>query len=564
MKELSALIQSSKTLFNHLYEVINEQNTASKEITSFFTANDIFKLAEEAINEDCDIFQVEVVVEKIGIISSFNIESIINYIKALYKNTKEYYPCSLESIFTTIATEYPDDALLLIEEIKKLDYNYVPQGLILLINDNSKLSSDEKYEYGLNFINSSIETQYLAGYVIIEKCICNDSFSKKQEALNLFHSAIKSKNDNKLHAIVRPVCNISLSEMTFQDYVFFLREMNDPYINNYISFFLFHNSKNVASSEYLCKLLFSFTSMQCEFKGIIKNIDFVLMDLVEKNFNLCIEFISKWIVDSDYKNCDNSFVKIWSSVCSNLNFINQSFVIYTRFFLNDNYLYHKAAKEIIHKLSIHKNHAFHFDKDIIEKSNKEDIIFLCRKLLGNIYDIEILCELFDSILQIKVNDEEITNIIINVIFHLASEYRFPVFQYFKDKQASEDNRLIEVYKRILLDLERICEINADKNQFPELVASYEQRTAVAKKNSEDDKELMKMANSESVIMSIFKPVKLLYGKGFSYNLNDSSKSITSNFVSYEESFYISKKDIFCPVHSEMERFFCRIAKRGKK
>ena len=70
--------------------------------------------------------------------------------------------------------------------------------------------------------------------------------------------------------------------MTFQDYVFFLREMNDPYINNYISFFLFHNSKHVASSEYLCKLLFSFTSMQCEFKGIIKNIDFVLMDLVEK------------------------------------------------------------------------------------------------------------------------------------------------------------------------------------------------------------------------------------------------------------------------------------------
>ncbi|MBO4640698.1 MAG: hypothetical protein J5710_13175 [Treponema sp.] len=403
----------------------------------------------------------------------------------------------------------------------------------------------------------------MAGYVIIEKCIYNDSFSRKQEALNLFHSSIRSKKEKELHAIVRPACNMSLRETVLQDDVFFLRKMNDPYINNYISIFLFQNSKKVASTEYLCKLLFSYTSMQCKFKGIIKNIDFVLMDLAESNFNLCIEFISKWIVDSDYKNCDNSFVKIWSSVCSNLNFINQSFVIYTRFFLNDNYLYHKAAKEIIHELAIHKNHTFHFDKDTINKANKEDIIFLCRKLLGNIYDIKTLCELFESILQIKLDDEEITNIIINVIFRLASEYRFPVFQYFKDKQTSEDNRLNEVYNRILPDLERICEINTKKKQFPELVATYEQRTAVAKKNSEDDKELMKLANSESVIMSMFKPVKLLYGQGFSYNLNDSSKSITSNFVSYEESFYISKKDIFCPVHSEMERFFCRIAKRGK-
>lgn len=563
MNKSSILKQSPKALFNQLYEVINEQNTVPTEFISFFSANDIFKLAEEAINEECDIFQVEVVVDKIGIIRSFNIESIINYIKALYRNNKAYYPCSLESIFTIITTDYPDDALLLIEEIQKLDYAYVPQGISVLINYNSKLSADEKYEFALGLINSSVEAKYMAGYVIIEKCICNDLFSKKQEALNLFHSSIRAKKNKELHAIVRPACNLSLSEASFQDDIFFLREMNDPYINNCISIFLFQNSKNVVSSEYLCKLLFSFTSMKCEFKGIIKNIDFILMDLAETNFNLCVEFISKWIVDSDYKNCDNSFVKIWSSVCSNLNFINQSFIIYTRFFLNDNYLYHKVAKEIIHELAIHKNHTFHFDKDTIEKANKEDIIFLCRKLLGNIYDIKTLCELFESILQIKLDDEGITNIIINVIFRLASEYRFPVFQYFKDKQTSEDNRLNEVYNRILPDLERICETNAKKQQFPELVATYEQRTSVAKKNSEDDKELMKLANSESVIMSMFKPVTLLYGQGFSYNLNDSSKSITSNFVSYEESFYISKKDIFCPVHSEMERFFFRIAKRGK-
>lgn len=564
MEDLCSLKKTPELLFHQLYEIKYEQNNVSSEIRSFFTDNDIFKLAEEAINRDCEIYQVEVVVEKIGIVRFFNIDTFISYIKALHKNNKDYYPCCLDSIFSKIATDYPAEALLLREEIKKLDYSFVPQGILLLVNDNSKLSVDEKYEYALTLVNSNIETQYMAGYVIIEKCICNACFSKKQDAINLFHSAIKSKKDKELHAIVRPACNLSLREATLQDDIFFLRKINDPYINNNISIFLFQNSKNVASSEYLCKLLLSFTSIQCEFKGIIKNIDFVLMDLAASSFNLCIDFITKWIEDSDYKKSSNSFDEIWNSFCSDLNFINQSFIIYTRFLLNDNSLYHKAVAEIIHGLIIHKNYSFHFDKDIIEKSNKEDIIFLCRKLLGNIYDIKTLCELFDSILQIKINDEEITNIIINIFFRLASEYRLPVLQYFKEKQLSEDNNLNQVYNRIIPDLERICEINTKKKQFPELAATYEQRTAVAKKNSEDDEELMNIANSKSVIMRLIKPVKLLYGQGFSYNLNDSSKSITSNFARYEESFYLSKKDIFCPVHSEMERFFFRIAKRGAK
>ena len=384
-------------------------------------------------------------------------------------------------------------------------------------------------------------------------------------SIDLFHIVINSKKEKELHAVVRPLCNLALRETSFQDDVFIIREKNNSYINNYISIFLFQNSKLIVSSEYLCKLLLSFSSIQCEYKDIIRKIDFVLMELTKTNFNLCTEFITKWIEDSDYQKSNIPFFEIWHSLCSSLDFEKQGFIIYTRFLLKDNAVYHKAASEIIHGLEMHQHHTFCFDKDVIEKSDKDDIIFLSRKLLGYIYDIKTLCELFDSILQIKLNDETITNIIINVIFRLASEYKYPVLKYFKERQLSvEDDCIKRVYNETIPNLEKICEIKNKEKQFPEFVATYEQRAAVTKKRNEDNEELIKNTNSKSVVMSIFKPVTILYGQGFCYNVDDKSESKSSNFARFEESFYLSKKDIFCPVHSEMERFFFRIAKRGEK
>ena len=182
MSELNSLKETPKTLFEHLYDIIEKQNPVSSDIKTFFINNDIFELSKEALRDGCDIYQVEIVVDKIGIVKDFEIKTIVSYIKALFKNNKEYYPLHLNSLLSKIAVVYPGKALLLADEIEKLNYVFVPDGIFSLINDNSSLSVDEKYEYALTFINSNIEKQYMAGYSIIEKCIYADSFSRKQEA----------------------------------------------------------------------------------------------------------------------------------------------------------------------------------------------------------------------------------------------------------------------------------------------------------------------------------------------------------------------------------------------
>ncbi len=438
------------------------------------------------------------------------------------------------------------------------------EEIFSFINDDPNLSIEEKYQQAITLINSNIENQYLAGYAILENCVSNQDFSKKGDAIDFLQKLLNTKKDFELQRIVRIFCNCSLIDSEIQKEVFELRTKNDPYSNYAISQFLFLNSKQITKSDYLKKLFLTFTTIACEYKGIINSLDFILMDLCKTDFYLFFEFITKWIVESDFRKSDISFSDIWQSFFSSLNFETHTTYIYSCYFLHDDYIYHKVAAEIILKTGIISEKHFQFDNKIIQECTKEDIIFLCRKLLGHIYDIEKLCELFDSILQIKVDNNSITRIIIDVFIRLCSEYGFPVLQYFKKKDISDDSTISGIYKKLVTLLDNTCKKNINREDFPELFSTYEQKAAVSRKRQDENKEIIKNANSKSVIMNLVKPVTILYGKGFCYKMPDNPKSETSNFSKIEQSFYLSKKDIFCPVDSEMERFFFRIAKRGDK
>ena len=97
-----------------------------------------------------------------------------------------------------------------------------------------------------------------------------------------------------------------------------------------------------------------------------------------------------------------------------------------------------------------------------------------------------------------------------------------------------------------------------------MLANYEQKVTISRKKVEEYKEIAKKTESKSVFLKLVKHVKILYGKGFCFTTDNAPESKTSTFSKIEHSFYCSKRDFFCPVDSEMERFFFRIAKRGEK
>jgi hypothetical protein len=287
------------------------------------------------------------------------------------------------------------------------------------------------------------------------------------------------------------------------------------------------------------------------------------MDLLKTDFDLFFLFITKWINESDFKINNISFCEIWSSFFSSLDFNKQIVFIYTTYFLKDEIEYHRVAADIIHNKGILSEYTFNLDEEIIKECDIDDIIFLCRKILGHIYDINKMCDLFNSLLRIKIQDKRIVKIVTDVIITLSDDYGFPVLEYLKKKINSETSDIAEIYTSILPSVEANSE-KKDTLLYPELLANYEQKVTISRKKAEEYKEIAKKTETKSVILKLVKHVKILYGKGFCYTTNNTPESKTSTFSKIEHSFYCSKRDFFCPVDSEMERFFFRIAKRGQK
>lgn len=563
MMNLDPLKQNPKELFDFLDEELDKDDVLSQEVKLFFEINDIFELAKFAIDNNCSILTVQNVINKIGIIKEFELDIFLNFVKALHKNNENYFPWFTTSLFSKIAKQYPEKAILLIDSIKELDYQLVPEAIATMVIDNTNLSPNQKYDYALLFIKSGLEKQYLAGYAIIEKCVLNDSFTRKNEAITLLKESLSIKENSELASAVKAACNLSISEKELQNDIFLIRKNNNPSTNKVISTFLFLNSKAIIESDFLKKLFLTFTNIPCELKGIINDLDFILMDLVKTDFDLFFNFITKWIDESDFKNNSISFCEIWSSFFSSLDFNKQVAFIYTTYFLRNEIEYHRVAADIIHNKGIMSEYIFNLDEEIIKKCDAEDIIFLCRKILGHIYDIKIMCDLFNSLLRFKIQEKRIVKIVTDIIITLSDDYGFPVLEYVKKKINSETSDIAEIYKSILPSVEANSE-KKNKHSYPELLANYEQKVTISRKKVEENKEIAKKTESKSVILKLVKHVKILYGKGFCFTTDNAPESKTSTFSKIEHSFYCSKRDFFCPVDSEMERFFFRIAKRGEK
>lgn len=479
----------------------------------------------------------------------------------MHKNNENYFPWFSTPLFSKIAKQYPEKAILLIDSIKELDYQLVPDAIATMTILDDNLSLNQKYDYALLFIESGIEKQYLAGYAIIEKCVLNDSFTRKNEAITLLKESLSIKENSELDSAVKAACNLSISEKELQNDIFLIRKNNNPSTNKVISSFLFLNSKAILESEFLKKLFLTFTTIPCEFKGIISDLDFILMDLLKTDFDLFFNFITKWITDSDFKNNNISFCEIWSSFFSSLDFNKQATFIYTTYFLKEEIEYHRVAADIIYNKGIMSEYKFNLDEEIIKKCDADDIIFLCRKILGHIYDIKKMCDLFNSLLIIKIKDIQITNAIQNLFITLANDYGFVVIDYIRSKMTDENTEINTIYKNILTASEKNSELYLKKQDYSELNATYEELLELSRKEFERQKTISEQAEEKSIMTKLCTKIPLKYGIGFSSSYNGKNTSV-SLLKEFSATINMAKQDIYSPVHEQLLRVHYRLYKRG--
>lgn len=519
---------------------------------------DFFEVISKEIKEEY-IPSIFSILEKLSCSTVVNVNTFHSFLlNLILENSSSYFVYDFIERFANENGEVAKDLLVLFENDTAENIgNY----LTILVNSISVILIDEKYYKAQDYINSESLQKKNAGYSILENCILNDSFTDKDNAISL----LKEKyNTSDKEPVLYSMCKLVETVTEFKDYIINAKKENNSKLDIIISKYIWLNYKKCSDNNFVKTLLFSFTTVDYKLMGIIGNIDFLLIELVDNDFDTFFVFFTKWIQESNFHSSNKKIDEIWVHTCSHLVTYKNVNKIYTEFFLKDEITYHMVAANFISLIGIVHNQDVKIDEQSIEGCDMNDMVFLCRKILGHVYDIDVQCQLFVSIMKAKFEDDLIRNLIHSIfVNNLIPDYTVATLRFINNKLQTDDKKYQTFYSE-LIDICNQILSNKEKDIFPEMKITYEQRNCYLRKQHEDNKILSKEANSKSVILNLCKPVMTLYGKGFCYNVNDSSKSVASDFHSFDTSFYLSCRDIYSPVDAEIERFNFRLAKRGDK
>jgi hypothetical protein len=309
-------------------------------------------------------------------------------------------------------------------------------------------------------------------------------------------------------------------------------------------------------------MLMRFSSIKCQYKDITDNIDGVLCNLIEnKKLKLAETFLTKWLLKSDYYTSGHKlgyfFDTTVSSISEHAEFAES---LITKYFNHDDFKLHIAAFDLVKK-----NNHIKLDQKIIRSLNFEDILFICKKILGYIYNADTLCSLVFSILTAKPENEKVANLAIEVfIEHIGKDYSTTTLDFLKEKIKKPDfaDPIKVILKRIISAIEKRLEALKSLPRLKELEVSPKYLSQISLEKNKILREQMEKAEKGTLFAAISK-IPLKHGKGsFSYYDNGYTNitKIKLSSMSYE----VALSEVINPVSSSIKRISLRDAKRGQK
>lgn len=346
-------------------------------------------------------------------------------------------------------------------------------------------------------------------------------------------------------------------------------EKNDPGINYQISSSLLTQVKANGNEQWFQELLFNLASTKCQYVGIIENIDCVLFELMQNqdHWVLVEEFISNWIIQSDYQHYNGTIDSLFKvTVRSLLEQPKNRNQLITTYFNNDNHLFHKVAFELIHDNDLHTELPVYFDSTIIQTLNNEDILFICRKVLGGyIYKVNTISSLIFSIIEAKPEDVNLKSLISEIfIKHIGKAYPQETLEFLCNKATSNMNASIQdLLENIISIIESIQTERKKLPQLKELSVSSKYSYQIAIENRKLMNQASEEAGKKSFISSISRKILIKYGKGSFHSISNGKYSQINKLTEFSVSAPLPTSEIFYPINAALTRVHFNMAKRGE-
>ena len=390
--------------------------------------------------------------------------------------------------------------------------------------------------------------------------IANIELSEEEivEVSILFDNSINMKNQQYLYMILYSCNKLKDKYPQFKNLLLKFAQFDDKNLKYHISRVLMFNKGDEAYSEWFKECLLSLSDTLHEEKGIINNLNYTFVNILEatNNYSVIKDFFLKWVQDSNITESfpQKSLEYFIHEFTSKYSILNNKFI--TEILNSENSDMHS----IMSYLTVGTTK---LDKELLSGYSDNDLLYICRKILGYFYEFNTLKNLVLSIQEKEYLTKNNKALIIEVFTnHIGKEYIHDTLDFFKkiDKKALNKDKK-EIIENIIKNLEVFYDRRHDLPRLKELIPFSQESREIHKANQTLMSKSMEKAQEESILGQIGTKILIKYGKG-SFSYGEEKYSEVSYLHKFSTSMTIPTTERAHPVDTSIHRYHFRIAKKG--
>lgn len=554
--KLLEALNSPKEFYRQLIEIRDEKELVNlcTQLKSEFEI-DYFQLAISSINDGQDIYLLTHTLEKIAYLSILDTKNILSLYDTLFNQGQN----SFYNITKNICDNNEEFAKDILKSFYLIDKEYITFHISTIIVSLHNTHGTNQYQNVKSFLTNNkniIKTK--SAIDTIDKISINEEESK--EIYSLFQNIIKLKNLEFNYLIIQVSNNLKNTYPSFKNLLVQCSKFENGNIRFHISQVLMFNKKEFINEDWFKECLLSLKSTQSKEVGTIQNIAFTLNHIVEEtnSINLTKEFFLIWIENSDISsNFPDKKLDIFINEITKKH-PNLTNKLITHIFNSEN----KKIHLILHHFISSKTE---LDTTVLDSLNDIDLLFICRKILGYLYQFEEQKSLVLSILK-KKNINKDTVDLVNEVFinYIGDDYPYETLEYFQNMKYRKLTKHEKyICDTVIKNLESKNEMRKNLKRLKELQPSISESREINKANNNSMRKMMDKAQEDSIFSQIATKILIKYGKGNFSNINNKYTEPTEMHT-MSTSIAIPTSERAHPIYKSIEKYHFKIAKKEDK
>ncbi|WP_179344394.1 hypothetical protein [Winogradskyella ursingii] len=342
----------------------------------------------------------------------------------------------------------------LLSGIFKKDYKRASSEILRLINSDNE---DHK--------SKGITT---VGFLDLSSKECDDFKATIETELS---NLIEDSTTNKILANVLFAYRNNRKELPNADkHIETLMQIDSDDVRYQLYQLLLYELKIEEESDFFKNVLFKLTNLNTEYVGLYNSLSYQLSRLTTSHYDTVKQFLNIWVETSPE---NASKIKLFNSVFNEIyDAKKQQFdELITEWLNNNNINFQVAVFNVLRELSYRNAHHIQLSSRLLKTYSYIDIEFIVHKIIGFIYEKDMLTTLLYSILETKYTEKEVVQLVGSRLVNDVIFNYYSAIEFLKEKKKDAVKPLKKIIDEIVFHGEKFYEAYSDLDILKEFQPS---------------------------------------------------------------------------------------------